>query len=235
MLGKSMQIIPVIDVRHGLAVRAVRGERSNYRPIVTPLSASADPLEVARGYLRLFPFRTFYIADLDGIEGRGDNSDLPLRLREDAGAAEVWVDNGASSLPGDLSPSIRQVLGSESLASGIPKDARASRDWILSLDFRGDVFEGPREILDDAEAWPDRVIVMTLARVGANEGPDYALLKSIIMRAGKRQVFAAGGVRGREDLLALSEAGTAGVLVASALHDGKIKTGDLEEIAGESF
>ncbi len=52
-----MQIIPVIDVRHGQAVRAVRGDRSNYRPIVTPLAASADPLEVARGYLRLFPFQ----------------------------------------------------------------------------------------------------------------------------------------------------------------------------------
>ena len=49
-----MQIIPVIDVRHGLAVRAVRGDRSNYRPIVTPLSASADPVDVVRGYMRLF-------------------------------------------------------------------------------------------------------------------------------------------------------------------------------------
>src|SRR5690349_11555373 len=53
MLGKSMQIIPVIDVRHGQAVRAVRGDRSNYRALVTPLAVSADPLEVARGYLRL--------------------------------------------------------------------------------------------------------------------------------------------------------------------------------------
>jgi len=230
-----MLIIPVIDVRHGLAVRAVRGDRSNYQPLVTPLAASADPVDVARGYMQLFPFKALYIADLDGIEGRGENNDLLRHLREDAGAAEVWVDDGASSLPSALSPSIRQVLGSESLASGIPKDARASRDWILSLDFRGDEFQGPREILDDAGTWPDRVIVMTLARVGANEGPDYARLKSIITRAGSRQVFAAGGVRGRDDLLALREAGAAGVLVASALHDGKIKTGDLREIAGESF
>ena len=66
-----MQIIPVIDVRHGLAVRAVRGDRSNYRPIVTPLSASADPVDVVRGYMRLFPFKALYVADLDGIEGRG--------------------------------------------------------------------------------------------------------------------------------------------------------------------
>jgi uncharacterized protein related to proFAR isomerase len=75
---------------------------------------------------------------------------------------------------------------------------------------------------------------MTLARVGADEGPDLGLLKSIIARAGQRQVFAAGGVRGRDDLQVLQDAGVAGVLIASALHDGKIKTGDLEEIAGES-
>lgn len=230
-----MQIIPVIDVRHGLAVRAVRGDRSNYRPLVTPLAASADPLDVARGYLRLFPFRTFYIADLDGIEGRGENSDLPHRLREAVGAAEIWVDSGATSIPDALPGPIRQVLGSESLANGIPAEARSSRDWILSLDFRGDDFQGRREILDNAEAWPDRVIVMTLARVGANEGPDFALLKSIIARAGQRRVFAAGGVRGRDDLLSLRDAGAAGVLIASAIHDGKIKTGDLEEIAGESL
>ena len=230
-----MLIIPVIDVRHGLAVRAVRGDRSNYRPIVTPLSASADPVDVVRGYMRLFPFKALYIADLDGIEGRGENSSLPRYLREAAGIEEIWVDNGAASHSDAVSPYVRQVLGSESLANGIPAEARSSRDWILSLDFRGDEFQGPRQILDDAAAWPDRLIVMTLARVGANEGPDYARLKSIIARAGQRRVFAAGGVRGRDDLVDLRDAGAAGVLIASALHDGKIKTGDLEEIAGESL
>jgi phosphoribosylformimino-5-aminoimidazole carboxamide ribotide isomerase len=235
MLGKSMLIIPVIDVRHGLAVRAVRGDRSNYRPIVTPLSASADPVDVVRGYMRLFPFKALYIADLDGIEGRGENTGLPQHLRDAAGVEEVWVDNGAASIP-DAAPSlVCQVLGSESLANGIPPEMRPSRDWILSLDFRGDEFQGRRDILDEADAWPDRVIVMTLARVGVNEGPDFAQLKSIIARAGKRKVFAAGGVRGRDDLLALRDTGAAGVLIASALHDGKIKTGDLEEIAGESL
>jgi phosphoribosylformimino-5-aminoimidazole carboxamide ribotide isomerase len=39
-------------------------------------------------------------------------------------------------------------------------------------------------------------------------------------------------VRGREDLVSLHEAGAAGALVATALHEGKIKAGDLREIAG---
>ena len=43
---------------------------------------------------------------------------------------------------------------------------------LLSLDFRGEGFRGPGDILDDAALWPRRVIVMTLARVGAAAGPD---------------------------------------------------------------
>ena len=66
-----MEVIPVIDVAHGEVVRAVKGERSAYRPIETPLSSSSEPAELARGLAKLFPFRTLYVADLDGIEGRG--------------------------------------------------------------------------------------------------------------------------------------------------------------------
>ena len=226
-----MQIIPVIDVRYGEAVRAVRGERASYQALETPLAQSTDPVDVARGYQRLYPFQILYIADLDGIEGRGANFVVHQQAAE-AWDGEVWVDDGSVDLPNAPAERIRYVLGSESLPDGLPKDAKESRDWILSLDFRGDQFQGSRRILDDADAWPDRVIIMTLERVGSNEGPDLALIESIIARADGRQVFAAGGVRGRDDLLALRDAGAAGALVASALHRGKIKTGDLEEIAG---
>ena len=51
-------------------------------------------------------------------------------------------------------------------------------------------------------------------------------------RAGKRRIYAAGGVRDRADIVALRAAGAAGVLVATALHAGTLKAGDLNEIAG---
>ena len=53
-----------------------------------------------------------------------------------------------------------------------------------------------------------------------------------VSRAGGRRIYAAGGVRDRADMIALHAAGAAGVLVATALHAGTIKAGDLEEIAG---
>jgi phosphoribosylformimino-5-aminoimidazole carboxamide ribotide isomerase len=110
---------------------------------------------------------------------------------------------------------------------------RGQSDWVLSLDFRGDEFLGPRALLEDSFLWPDRVIVMTLARVGTGGGPDLARVRDIARRAGTaRRVYAAGGVRGPADLRALRSEGAAGALVATALHEGKIKAGDLHEIAG---
>jgi phosphoribosylformimino-5-aminoimidazole carboxamide ribotide isomerase len=73
---------------------------------------------------------------------------------------------------------------------------------------------------------------MTLSRVGARLGPAIAEVAAIVSRAGSRRIYAAGGVRDRADIVALHAAGAAGVLVATALHAGTIKAGDLEEIAG---
>ncbi len=64
---------------------------------------------------------------------------------------------------------------------------------------------------------------MTLARVGAADGPDLDALRAIQAKAPAARVHAAGGVRGPDDLHALRRAGIAGALVASALHDGTLR------------
>lgn len=222
-----MEIIPVIDVRGGVAVAAVRGDRARYRPLESPLAASPEPVAVALGLRALFPFQTLYVADLDGIEGRGAGVAIQQRLSESWPGGEVWIDDGGQVTG--------HVLGSESLTD--VENYRRARAIAgpqapLSLDFRGDAFLGPPELLDDATLWPDRVIVMTLARVGSGEGPDLARLRSIIARSGARKVFAAGGVRDSNDLCALRDIGAAGALVATALHRGQIARRDLQEIAG---
>ena len=86
-----MDIIPVIDVRHGLAVRAVRGQRTEYRPLETPFAQSSDPIEVALGLRSLFTLPALYVADLDGIEGRGRNLALPSRLAEALPDVMLWI------------------------------------------------------------------------------------------------------------------------------------------------
>ena len=42
--------------------------------------------------------------------------------------------------------------------------------------------------------------------------------------SGEGQVYAAGGVRNEDDLAALVKSGVAGALVATALHQGAIRT-----------
>jgi phosphoribosylformimino-5-aminoimidazole carboxamide ribotide isomerase len=74
------------------------------------------------------------------------------------------------------------------------------------------------------ELWPPRIILMTLDRVGTGAGPDFDALAALVQRARGRAVFAAGGVRGEDDLARLRGIGVAGVLVATALHDGRLST-----------
>jgi phosphoribosylformimino-5-aminoimidazole carboxamide ribotide isomerase len=122
------------------------------------------------------------------------------------------------------------VLGSETqtdadLAHRLAKDPRV----VLSLDFRGADFQGPPDLLTNPGSWPERVIAMTLDRVGSDGGPDLDRLRAVKSTA--RKVYAAGGVRDAADLHTLAEAGIAGALIASSLHNGRLTAEDLQKIA----
>lgn len=230
-----MQIIPVLDLKNGLVVRAVKGEREAYRPIMSPLSKSSEPADIIDGYLRLYPFRSIYIADIDAIEGRGENRAVIAALMQAFPKLEFWVDDGVRSETDLLERSplhADAVIGSETLSS-VNDLRRFSHDprVLLSLDFRNESFLGPQDLLAHPEVWPKRVIVMTLARVGADLGPDIEAITNIKARAGGREIFAAGGVRDVLDLQALAKIGVSGVLMASALHNGTISASDIREFS----
>jgi uncharacterized protein related to proFAR isomerase len=218
--NKAMKLIPVVDLMGGRVVRAVAGRRSEYRPLETPLSPSNAPEDVVAGFLRLHPFQEIYVADLDAILRRGENSAVARLLFEQFPQTQFWLDAGRTE-PDDAASTT--VIGSESLAADRPPpDLSRAERVVLSLDFRGADFLGPPPLLALPKLWPRRVIVMTLARVGAGEGPDIERLAAIKARAGESEIFAAGGVRNFADLEALSRLGVAGALVASALHDGRL-------------
>lgn len=228
-----MNIIPVLDLRGGAVVRAVMGERQHYRPIVSPLAPTSDPIDVTRGLLTVHPFTTFYLADLDAIAGTGDNTPALDRLRAAFPALTFWVDNATADAAAAERFIARGcghlVVGSESqTGTGLLRHLRG-RNIILSLDFRGEAFQGPPGLVD-AAAWPHRVIVMTLARVGSGAGPDLARLRAVRAAAPGAEIFAAGGVRDAGDLKALAREGFAGALVATSLHDGRLRGSDIAAV-----
>jgi phosphoribosylformimino-5-aminoimidazole carboxamide ribotide isomerase len=222
-----VRIIPVLDLKDGVVVRAAGGRRDDYRPIVTPLSGTPDIVDVARGLRSLHPFGTFYVADLDAIAGRPPNEDALARLAQVDQTLRIWLDAGladAAGLEAALGrPSLLPVLGSESQEDdALLRRFRDHPDLILSLDFFADGFRGPASLLAEPELWPQKVVVMTLAQVGSAAGPDLARLAEVIAKSGRRQVIAAGGVRGEADLHALSALGVSAALVATCLHDGTL-------------
>lgn len=236
-----MRVIPVLDLKGGVVVHARGGKRADYRPIETPLAAGqCEPAAIVAALCTVHAFDTVYIADLDGIGGRGRNHDTICGLRAEFADMTFWVDDGSTS-PAAVAamarmPNVRPVVGTETLTGLAEFEAirrGGTADPILSLDFKGGALLGPFEMLAHPDLWPRTIIAMTMASVGADQGPDLTRVREIVRRAGlQRQVFAAGGVRDKADLIALKAAGAAGVLIASALHSGKIKAGDLDEIAG---
>lgn len=236
-----MDVVPVIDLKGGQVVHARRGRRDDYRPIETPLARSSAPVDVVAGLLAVHPFVRLYVADLDAIGGAGDHRETLRALAARFPGVELWVDGGIGTTdaagawlnePWLCGGRGGLVLGSESqtgtaLLAALRSDQRA----VLSLDFRAEGFQGPAAIWQTPALWPDRVIAMTLARVGGESGPDCELIAEVIRRRPGGQVYAAGGVRNVVDVQTLDRVGAAGVLVATAIHAGAFTARELDLLA----
>jgi phosphoribosylformimino-5-aminoimidazole carboxamide ribotide isomerase len=229
-----MEIIPVIDLLNGQVVRAQRGERNRYLPIDSALSRSSKPLDVAQALLGLYPFNTLYIADLDAIQRHGNHFSTLAAIRQNHPNIDLWLDAGFGNVA-DCHPwrdlDVTFVVGSESLKNieslRQMKAELGDEKLVLSLDWRGETALGPPELFQSPCDWPQRLIVMTLGKVGSYDGPDMERLKQISLTGCDRSIYAAGGVRGANDLQSLQAMGISGVLLASTLHDGHISQQEL--------
>lgn len=236
-----MEIIPVIDLLDHQVVHARHGERERYRPITSSLCSSSEPLPIMDALLALHPFRQIYIADINAIQKRRGHDDIIKNWVELYPNINLWLDNGIagkSQLGKWQMPGISCIIGSENLAS--KNDLNAILDHhrktvILSLDSNRSGQLGPAGLADDAECWPDKVIVMTLNKVGSLLGPDFSYLEKILGLARKQSagihVYAAGGIRNMDDLLQLRELGITGALVATALHNGSITAEEVAQLS----
>jgi HisA/HisF family protein len=230
-------VIPVLDLKDGVVMHARGGKRADYRPLETPFGTANDPLAIARGLLAVTFAPALYVADLDAIEGSGNNLEACRDLADALPQTALWIDAGFSDV-GEclfwLPLGATLVIGSESLATVDDwNDIRASlgQSVVLSLDFEGSALRGPAALLEDPALWPESVIVMSLNRVGSSQGPDLENLAAILAQAGGRGVYSAGGVADAGDLARVAEAGARGALAATAIHSGAITQKEIAALA----
>ncbi|MGB6923273.1 MAG: HisA/HisF-related TIM barrel protein [Methyloceanibacter sp.] len=235
---RDFAVIPVIDLKGGQVVHAQAGARADYRPIETPLGSADDPIGVARALLAITKSPLLYIADLDAIESHGNHFALCRELSDALPGTALWIDAGFSSVTDCafwLPLGATLVVGSESLATiEAWQELRAGfgESLVLSLDFAAEGLRGPGALLSDPALWPNRIIAMCLARVGADRGPDLERLKTVVELAGPRAVYAGGGVRGIDDLEAIAAGGASGALIATVLHAGSVGQNEIAAFQG---
>jgi phosphoribosylformimino-5-aminoimidazole carboxamide ribotide isomerase len=89
-------------------------------------------------------------------------------------------------------------------------------------------FDTPIDVLCEFQRMGlTQAILLDLTRVGSEEGVDSAFLHEVL-KSVNLKVFVGGGVRNMDDLLKLNDMGVFGVLLATALHSGKITVEDME-------
>lgn len=233
-----IEVIPVIDILRGEVVRGVGGRRSEYRPVVSRITSSTVPVDVARAMLAMVEASDLYVADLDALGGQMPSFDFYRELS--ALGARVWVDAGVthSLLARQLvDANVDCVAGLETIGS--PDDLRQIIDTIgvdrlvFSLDLRGGAplrhwgdQSSPIELIDTVMGLGiKRLILLDLARVGMQSGAGTEELCRAVRNAyPAATIVGGGGVRGMDDLRRLREAGASAALVASAIHDGVLSS-----------
>ena len=225
-----MKIIPVIDLKDGVVVHAQQGMREQYQPISTDLCQSADIYQVIEAFLGVCDFDTIYIADLNALTHQGDHDLLITDVLTSFPHILFLIDRGYQRFkkyPGNYLP----VLGSESYSDETVLELKAyNKRFILSLDYSISKALGAKSLFSNQDLWPDTIIIMTLNRVGSNQGPDLDKLNWFCREYPHKHFIAAGGIRNTADLQALKQVGVQKALIASALHSGAVRHNDIKNL-----
>lgn len=241
-----MRIIPAIDLKDGIVVHAVAGRRAEYRPLTSVLAADPQPATVARGLIDELGLSEFYVADLDAIAGgEPDWTSYDALIR--AGGS-LWIDAGITDLRraealatyAERHPDVTGIIvGLESLADAgdlqdicqmigperclFSLDLLAGSPRIRAMQWQG---LSPLDIAASAIAVGiHRLIILDVAAVGISRGcPTLDLCRELRRSNTNVELISGGGIGKPEDAEQAANAGCDAILVASALHDGRLPT-----------
>ncbi|WP_214659078.1 HisA/HisF-related TIM barrel protein [Candidatus Formimonas warabiya] len=248
------RIIPVLDLKDGIVVRGISGEREKYLPLKSSLTASAQLPAVVETFINHFDLREFYLADLDAICSGGKKNQFrvifgderlrfpDLSLMVDAGVTDVA---GAERI---ISAGVdKVVVGTETLPSlqvlADILETCGPDTVVVSLDTKDLKIISPDPEL--SQMTPDQLakeisvlgvrqfILLELLRVGTGSGINRHLIDACLtVLKDTDALIIGGGVSGYEDLAWLAENGVAGALVASVLHNGQVNREMIRTLEG---
>ena len=234
-------VYPAIDLRGGRCVRLKQGDFGRQKEY------DADPVGRAREWERRGA-HAIHVVDLDGAKA-GHPIQLDL-IREMAGSVGVplQVGGGVRTLE-DLralseAGAARVVMGTAAvLDRGLRVRAVDAVGYglVVAVDARGGIVathgwqhQSGREVLDLAGELDEDGVASVLYTDVARDGMDAgAALEATAEVAAVVPTIASGGVRGTQDIAALSNVpGVVGAIVGTALYEGRVSLEDLVEAAG---
>lgn len=260
MNKKPFRIIPALDLKDGVVVHGIRGEREKYQPIESVLSISSEFSAVVDGFVNQLGLKEFYIADLDAIMTSMKKDHLnfveqknadsvktlePISFMMDAGVYDVegvgkvleagvdYVIIGTETLPSlVMLEEIINRYGTERIMVSL--DIKENK--ILSSAMEITLLTPPQALRRLMELGIQQFILLELSKVGTGAGLNKALIRECLTILGEQtdkpvgSLILGGGVSGYEDLSWLVQMGVSGVIVATALHDGRLTREKLSQL-----
>ena len=227
---KTLEILPAIDVKEGVAIRLVQGELDKQ-------SKYGDPIEIATQFVASGA-SWIHLVDLDAAFGLGNNFevlasviksvDIKIELsggiRDDeslnralsTGCTRINLGTAALEQP-EWTESVIKKHG-DKIAVGLDVRGRqlSARGWTKS---GGDLFEAITRLDKVGCA---RYVLTDITRDGTLTGPNIELLKEVTSFT-KTPIVASGGISSLSDVKALTQLtndGVEGVIIGKALYAG---------------
>ena len=244
-----MKVFAALDLRDGAVVQLVGGDPADER-VRLP-----DPVQVARRWLDA-GFRNLHVVDLDAVLGDRDNASavgaiVDLARSADAATgpppARIQVGGGIRSHDAidrvlDLGVD-RAIIGTRAVEDGdwlgrvahrfpdrlvVAADVRDGR--IVTRGWTASTALPAADFLASLQGLPLAAVLVTdVTREGRQEGIDRTLFARLVA-ASPYPLLAAGGITGRDDLMALRDAGADGAVLGMALYTGRLDPADALEM-----
>ena len=238
---KTLEILPAIDVKEGVAIRLVQGELDKQ-------SKYGDPIEIATQFVASGA-SWIHLVDLDAAFGLGNNFevlasviksvDIKIELsggiRDDeslnralsTGCTRINLGTAALEQP-EWTESVIKKHG-DKIAVGLDVRGRqlSARGWTKS---GGDLFEAITRLDKVGCA---RYVLTDITRDGTLTGPNLELLKEVTSFT-KTPIVASGGISSLRDVKTLTQLtndGVEGVIIGKALYAGAFTLAQVLAIA----